>query len=84
MNADAGDYLAQMVAAQKHGVPQGLAAICSANGYVLDTAAHLAARQGAAPLAVELIRQHQNYSQAQPVYSKEVLLKKLQAADGNS
>jgi len=46
--------------------------------------ADMAARQGAAPLAVELIRQHQNYLLIQPVYSTDALLKKLQAADGNS
>jgi hypothetical protein len=44
----------------------------------------MAARQGASPLAVELIRQHQNYLPADTVLSKETLLGKLQAADGNS
>jgi HD domain len=46
--------------------------------------ADLAARNGASPLAVELIRQHQNYLHVQAVYSTETLLRKLQAADGNS
>lgn len=46
--------------------------------------ADMAARQGTSPLAVELIRQHQNYLPADKVLSKETLLGKLQAADGNS
>jgi hypothetical protein len=46
--------------------------------------ADLAARHGASPLAVELIRQHQNYLHVQAVYSTETLLRRLQAADGNS
>jgi hypothetical protein len=46
--------------------------------------ADLVRLQGATPLAVELIRQHQNYLQSDPVYSTYTLLKKLQAADGNS
>ena len=46
--------------------------------------AEMAARQGASPLAVELIRQHQNYLPVDLVYSTETLLKMLQAADGKS
>ncbi len=46
--------------------------------------ADMAARQGASPLAVELIRQHQNYLPADTVLCTETLLGKLQAADGNS
>jgi len=46
--------------------------------------ADMAARQGASPLAVELIRQHQNYLPADTVLSTDTLLGKLQAADGNS
>jgi hypothetical protein len=46
--------------------------------------ADLARGQGTSPLAVELIRQHQNYLHVQTVYSTETLLRKLQAADGDS
>lgn len=46
--------------------------------------AELAARQGASLLAVELIRQHQNYLPGGGVISTDTLLGKLQAADGNS
>jgi hypothetical protein len=46
--------------------------------------ADLARRQGATALTVELIRQHQNYLQTNPVNRTDTLLKKLQAADGNS
>jgi hypothetical protein len=46
--------------------------------------AEMAASQGASPLAVELIRQHQNYLPADGVLSTDTLLGKLQAADGNS
>jgi hypothetical protein len=46
--------------------------------------ADMAAGQGASPLAVELIRQHQNYLHVDAVYSTETLLRKLQAADGNA
>lgn len=46
--------------------------------------ADMAARQGASPVAVELIRLHQNYLPVNTVYSTEKLLRMLQAADGNS
>ena len=46
--------------------------------------ADIAARQGAPPLVVELIRRHQNHLQMQAVYSTDTLLRKLQAADDNS
>ena len=46
--------------------------------------ADMAAHHAATPLAVELIRQHQNYLQPNKVYSTDMLLKKLQAADDRS
>ena len=46
--------------------------------------AQMAAEVGTAPLAVELIREHQNFYHDDTVSIKGVLLKKLQVADHNS
>jgi hypothetical protein len=46
--------------------------------------ADMAASHGATPLAVELIRLHQNPVQDRSVYKADALLRKLQAADSNS
>lgn len=46
--------------------------------------AQMAAEVGTAPLAVELIRDHQNYIQGDTVSLKEQLLRRLQVADQNS
>jgi len=76
MNPDDGDYLAQMIAAQKRGVPQGIASICSANAYVLDTAADTAARQGSFLLVESTgnqVNQHGGYSRMTPSGFREVV-----------
>ena len=61
MNTDAAEALTRLVAAQKRGLAQGLAAVCSANGHVLDASARLAARRGTVLLVESTCNQVNQY-----------------------
>ncbi|HNS50193.1 MAG TPA: class II D-tagatose-bisphosphate aldolase, non-catalytic subunit [Anaerolineae bacterium] len=61
MGAEHCSHLEQIVAAQKRGVPLGIASICSANGHVLGASAHFAACCGGVLLVESTCNQVNQY-----------------------
>jgi D-tagatose-1,6-bisphosphate aldolase subunit GatZ/KbaZ len=74
MNPSSRDYLTRMIAAQKRGEPQGIPSVCSANYYVVDTCAGLAARDGSVLLVESTcnqVNQYGGYSGMTPALFRE-------------